>query len=555
MPAISYSDFSGGLDRRLSVNSQDANKLWILRNAYVTLAKRIKKRPCLQGFTGNLTGSFGLKSIDAVLKVFVETGSTFVPPVYAGLAMTLITLDNPFAGASALDRVYSADIFQGNLYVVARYANGLTRHHYVDSISSTVTITNAAPGVVTWTAHGLAAGRQVMFSTTGTLPSPLVANTAYYVKNPAANTFELALTSGGASITTTTAGSGVHTARIPTYIDDVNCPHSLGVTRAASRIFAPSGTNVRYCAAGAARDWTTASDAGFLAAGLQQDTRGNVTACGTFQESLVVLFEDSSQIWNVATDPSGNALTKSLNGVGTNQPLTVASFASDLVFLSRYGFRSMTVQAISSRIDDNDVGVPVDSLVVADLAVYNALADPRKITGHWISELGQYWAVMDMGTYSKAWVYSFSRSSKVACWSEYVFSIRILDITTLNGSVYLRSLDKLYQVQPDGVADDGAEIQVEVQMAFQDAKQPGVAKQVWGADIVSTGAWELSFKYDPRDTSKETTPMSMQGDSRPGDIIPVEIVAPAFAPVFTHSANEAASIDALTLFFHSLGAV
>jgi hypothetical protein len=88
-----------------------------------------------------------------------------------------------------------------------------------------------------------------------------------------------------------------------TYITDVNCPHTAGVTKAASRIFAPSSENVRYCAAGSARDWTTASNAGFLAAGLQQDTKGAVNACGTFQDSLVVLFEDSAQIWNVAVNP------------------------------------------------------------------------------------------------------------------------------------------------------------------------------------------------------------------------------------------------------------
>jgi len=48
MPAITYNEFSGGLDRRLSINSQDANKLWSLKDAFVTLAKRLKKRPGLR---------------------------------------------------------------------------------------------------------------------------------------------------------------------------------------------------------------------------------------------------------------------------------------------------------------------------------------------------------------------------------------------------------------------------------------------------------------------------------------------------------------------------
>jgi hypothetical protein len=39
----------GGLDRRLPVTVQDASRLWILRNAYITTGKRIKKRPRPEG--------------------------------------------------------------------------------------------------------------------------------------------------------------------------------------------------------------------------------------------------------------------------------------------------------------------------------------------------------------------------------------------------------------------------------------------------------------------------------------------------------------------------
>jgi hypothetical protein len=214
MPAITYSTFDGGLDRRLSINSQDASKLWVLRNAYVTLAKRLKKRPGLRLVTAGLSGCYGLEAVSGRLKVFCDAASGFVAPVVPGLSIDRVSLDIPPAG-STLDRIYYADLYQGYIYVVARYASGYTRHHYVDGAT--------------------------------------------------------------------------------TYIADSNCPHTNGVTKAASRIFAPSAENVRYSAAGNARDWTTASDAGFLPAGLQQDTKGVVKACGTFQDSLVVFFDDSAQ--------------------------------------------------------------------------------------------------------------------------------------------------------------------------------------------------------------------------------------------------------------------
>lgn len=79
--------------------------------------------------------------------------------------------------------------------------------------ASNVTITIASPGVVTWTAHSLAANTVVIFKTTSALPTGITANKAYYVRNPAANTFEISLTSGGASINTTGAQSGTHSCQ------------------------------------------------------------------------------------------------------------------------------------------------------------------------------------------------------------------------------------------------------------------------------------------------------------------------------------------------------
>lgn len=83
--------------------------------------------------------------------------------------------------------------------------------------TSTVTMTIAAPGVVTWNAHGLANGDQVVFTTTGALPTGITAGTTYYVVNQATNTFQVSATAGGSAITTTGTQSGTHTATSPQY--------------------------------------------------------------------------------------------------------------------------------------------------------------------------------------------------------------------------------------------------------------------------------------------------------------------------------------------------
>jgi len=78
--------------------------------------------------------------------------------------------------------------------------------------TATVTMTIAAPGVITWTAHGLAANTPVVLTTTGALPTGLTAGTTYYVKTVVdANSFSVSATPGGAAITTSGTQSGVHT--------------------------------------------------------------------------------------------------------------------------------------------------------------------------------------------------------------------------------------------------------------------------------------------------------------------------------------------------------
>ena len=93
----------------------------------------------------------------------------------------------------------------GSLY----YWNATTAPTLIDQTQ--VSISNATPAVVqllTNTSTPLPEGTAIMFQTTGALPAPLITYTVYYVKYLTATTFNIALTSGGAAINTTTAGSG-----------------------------------------------------------------------------------------------------------------------------------------------------------------------------------------------------------------------------------------------------------------------------------------------------------------------------------------------------------
>jgi hypothetical protein len=80
------------------------------------------------------------------------------------------------------------------------------------SRSATVTMTIASPCVVTWTAHGITEGGDVVLSTTGALPTGVPAG-RYYAINVNTNTFQLAATPGGTPINTSGTQSGTHTGK------------------------------------------------------------------------------------------------------------------------------------------------------------------------------------------------------------------------------------------------------------------------------------------------------------------------------------------------------
>lgn len=78
-----------------------------------------------------------------------------------------------------------------------------------DKLVDSATGVNIATEEFTSTAHGFINGDIVRVSTAGTLPTPLVVATDYYIVNSAANTFKISATNGGSAIDITSTGSGI----------------------------------------------------------------------------------------------------------------------------------------------------------------------------------------------------------------------------------------------------------------------------------------------------------------------------------------------------------
>lgn len=325
-------------------------------------------------------------------------------------------------------------------------------------------------------------------------------------------------------------------------ITDVNCPHSRRVEKILEKIYSRSGANVRFSKTGDPRDWTAANDAGSIAAGIQAAGSDEVRAIGEFKGDLAIFFTDSTQVWDVDSDPANNAIKSTADNVGTLFSKAHATLAGDLIFLAKQGFRSVSLTSLTNNLQENDVGSAIDKLRVD-------IDDDDDPIAVYYPALGQLWVINGVTAY----VYSFSRSVKMSAWSVYTFPVSIDDATVLNSELYVRSGDIVYMVDQTVYNDNGVIPVVEIEMFFQDNKTSGTLKQFTGYDGVVTGSPEIAFRFNPNSPTDQTDYIQIEGDMRAGDLFPLEVCTTSIAPILRHEADEEFEIQSLQLYYQNLG--
>jgi hypothetical protein len=97
-------------------------------------------------------------------------------------------------------------------------AGRLLNTQYFTTPTMTVTISIASPAVITFATGSVPQdGSQVVFTTTGALPTGITASTVYYVINAGTSTCNISATVGGSAINTSGTQSGTHTAQAGNY--------------------------------------------------------------------------------------------------------------------------------------------------------------------------------------------------------------------------------------------------------------------------------------------------------------------------------------------------
>lgn len=334
-----------------------------------------------------------------------------------------------------------------------------------------------------------------------------------------------------------------------TQITDSNCPHSKACYKAQQKIFAvgKDGDVVRYCATAKPRDWTAEKDAGFLPTGMNARGDRTATALGMQRGRLGVLTRDSCQLWTVDPDPNNMGLYDIVENVGSTFPKTVANVAGDLYFLSDYGVRSITTQAYTDNLVDQDVGSPIDKLVCE--AIESAEDTGTVPRAFYFYGTGQY--VLGFG--SHLFVYSISRTSKIAAWSHYYLSFDVDAVAELGKKLYFRSGDDVYVLDENASTDAGIQYETLVELPYMDFKRPGELKRLIGIDAVVQGSCYLSVAFNSMDTSARTPEVPIVGNTRQGGMIPVPCQGTEFSLRLRNYDDKPFKLNALTCYYELLG--
>lgn len=182
-----------------------------------------------QTFTKAQTGAFVTLTDAATVAVDLSLGNNF--KLTLGGNRTLGVPTNMIAGTPFLIDVYQditgsrtlsySWMYQFPATIAPTLSTAALSRDQLNGVvdyyaTSTVTITIATPGVVTWASHGLISGQILQLTTTGSLPTGLTASTTYFVTVVDANTFRLSTTIANARsatfINTSGTQSGTHTA-------------------------------------------------------------------------------------------------------------------------------------------------------------------------------------------------------------------------------------------------------------------------------------------------------------------------------------------------------
>ena len=141
---------------------------------------------------------------------------------FAAVQVSLIGMIFPFAGTSSPPDGFllcDGSEYANNSYenlvrkIASQYGINVTTDFTVDTSTNQISASN----------HGLSTDDILLFTSSGTLPSPLSANNAYFIVKSSSDTFKVSTEKGGDVVDITDTGSGTHS-----YHEKFKVPDMIG---------------------------------------------------------------------------------------------------------------------------------------------------------------------------------------------------------------------------------------------------------------------------------------------------------------------------------------
>jgi len=316
-----------------------------------------------------------------------------------------------------------------------------------------------------------------------------------------------------------------------------------------SRMHCVSGPNEHFSGIQRPTLWTTATTgAGFIDMSTYVSGAESLVSLETYQKYVAVFAARVIQIWYFDSNPALNSRFQVLNNTGTGSARSVTPFGdNDLFYLDESGIRSLRARDSSNSAATTDIGVPVDSLIVAKL---NSLttAERKQVIGLIEPRESRFWLIMK----DEIFVFSYFPGSKVSAWSTYAPGFVVTDAVVFNRRLYVRSGDKIYAYGGIGATLTYDKTVATCRVPYLDGETPWQRKKFISMDVAALGEWQTDISFRPNDTTVQEAGPTFAGTSYGLDLVPLTGEATHISVRFRSVGGGPAKIGAFILHYEEM---
>lgn len=400
-------------------------------------------------------------------------------PFSAFAAATSALPDTCRGGFYALNSDGSVQVFAGTSKMLYKLNNTTLAWTPVSRLAN-CTITNASPGVVTYT-NTFTDQEPIAFAAGGgTLPAEIVAGTVYYAKSPTGTNLNVSATPGGAAINTS-GGSGtvqitgqysalssdanwqfaqfgslvkatqenevLQTFTLGSssqFADNTGSPPQAAYIAVVGRFLVLSGLlsnpfRIHWSALNDTTGWTS----GTSSSDYQDFPDGGIVR-GVAGGEFGVIFQDQAirRMSYVPGSPIIFQIDRITQDLGLFAPYTIVSSGSTVYFYSNKGFYKIEAGGLPEQIGRERVDrTTFDDLDRANLQLFQGAADPRGTRLFWAYKSG----AGASGLYDKLLGYdkALNRFFPISASGEYLLGVSQAGITLENLDSVSSSIDAL----------------------------------------------------------------------------------------------------------------